>query len=98
MDRTSIITRLHMIEPELRARGVDALYLFGSHARGEARPDSDVDLFADTAADIFSLDRFAEAYDLLEAALPGLEIGFSSRDAIAPAYREGIVRNAVRIF
>ena len=27
-----------------RARRVRAVYLFGSHARGEARPDSDVDL------------------------------------------------------
>lgn len=27
-----------------RARQVRAVYLFGSHARGEARPDSDVDL------------------------------------------------------
>jgi predicted nucleotidyltransferase len=27
-----------------RARHVRAVYLFGSHARGEARPDSDVDL------------------------------------------------------
>ncbi len=27
-----------------RARHIRAIYLFGSHARGEARPDSDVDL------------------------------------------------------
>jgi len=27
-----------------RARHIRAVYLFGSHARGEARPDSDVDL------------------------------------------------------
>ncbi|PWU12860.1 MAG: hypothetical protein C5B50_20625 [Verrucomicrobia bacterium] len=27
-----------------RARHVRAVYLFGSHARGDARPDSDVDL------------------------------------------------------
>jgi len=27
-----------------QAMALDAVYLFGSHARGEARPDSDVDL------------------------------------------------------
>lgn len=32
------------MEAELRARGIEALYLFGSTARGDARPDSDVDL------------------------------------------------------
>lgn len=32
------------MEADLRARGIEALYLFGSVARGDARPDSDVDL------------------------------------------------------
>jgi len=31
----------------LKRLGVDHLYLFGSRARGEAREDSDVDLFFD---------------------------------------------------
>lgn len=32
------------IEAFNRVRPVQAVYLFGSHARGDARPDSDVDL------------------------------------------------------
>jgi predicted nucleotidyltransferase len=32
------------IEAFGRARNIRAVYLFGSHARGDARPDSDVDL------------------------------------------------------
>ncbi len=34
-------------EAELRARGVTRLAVFGSTARNEARPDSDVDLLVD---------------------------------------------------
>ncbi len=49
MVHTDIIDNLKRREAELRALGVDALYLFGSHARGDARPGSDVDLFFDAA-------------------------------------------------
>ena len=38
------LRRLRALEPSLRARGVATLYVFGSVARGEATPDSDVDL------------------------------------------------------
>ena len=37
-------TLAHCLEAIGRAMPVHAVYLFGSHARGEARPDSDVDL------------------------------------------------------
>ena len=38
MRRQEVIDRLRAHEGELRARGVGALFLFGSHARDEARP------------------------------------------------------------
>lgn len=44
MDREQVISRLKAHERELRAAGVLQLSLFGSVARGEARPGSDVDL------------------------------------------------------
>jgi len=47
MDRPAAIARLKEHETELRQLGVQHLYLFGSTARGEARDDSDVDLFFD---------------------------------------------------
>jgi predicted nucleotidyltransferase len=33
-------------EPEIRALGAERLALFGSVLRGDARPDSDIDLLA----------------------------------------------------
>ena len=44
MKRDEILARLRAHEPELRAAGILGLSLFGSVARGEERPDSDVDL------------------------------------------------------
>jgi predicted nucleotidyltransferase len=42
--RAQRATLAQCLEALNRARHVRAVYLFGSHARGEARPDSDVDL------------------------------------------------------
>jgi len=47
LDRDTIIKTLRSHEAELRAKGVEGLYLFGSVARGDAGPNSDVDLFFD---------------------------------------------------
>jgi len=44
MNQQEIIARLREMEPELRARGVAHAALFGSRARGDARPDSDTDI------------------------------------------------------
>jgi predicted nucleotidyltransferase len=44
MDRQDIIARLRENEAALRAHGVAHAALFGSRARGDARPDSDTDI------------------------------------------------------
>jgi uncharacterized protein len=47
MDKDHVVQTLRAHEPELRAAGIIHLPVFGSVARGEASPDSDVDLMAD---------------------------------------------------
>lgn len=47
MTRDEALAKLRPMETDLRARGIDALYLFGSVAREEAGPNSDVDLMCE---------------------------------------------------
>ena len=47
MDKSTIIAKLREHEVELKDAGIVRLSLFGSVARGEATPESDVDLMGD---------------------------------------------------
>lgn len=47
MTNAEILDVLRRSEPELRAKGVRHAGLFGSTARGEATPDSDIDIMID---------------------------------------------------
>src|SRR5260370_24656679 len=47
MTRDEIIEKLKEREADLRAQGVAHAALFGSIARGEDRPDSDIDILVD---------------------------------------------------
>lgn len=99
MDRRDVIARLKSVESELRARGVGALYLFGSYGRDDAGPDSDVDLFVDAGHErLYDLSNYLGAYATLKAALPDLDIGYSTRDGLADRIRPTVEREAVRVF
>ena len=47
MTRDEIIAKVRETAPALRAEGVTKLAIFGSRARGDAGPDSDLDVLID---------------------------------------------------
>ena len=47
MSRDEILARLREIEPALRARGIAHAALFGSAARGDNGPNSDIDIMVE---------------------------------------------------
>jgi uncharacterized protein len=98
MDREQVIARLKAYERELRAAGVIQLSLFGSVARGEAGPESDVDvavkLDPSHRIDLFQFYGLAERLEsLLDA-----KVDLISEPVERAALRERIERDRARVF
>ena len=94
----NISIQLKALEKPLRERGLTALALFGSTARGTSRPDSDVDVLIDVAPDVsFSLVDLVSVKDFLEDRL-GRTVDVVTREGLDPAIRERVIREARAIF
>ncbi len=98
MDIATVLTRLKARESELRDLGIASLSLFGSTARGEARPDSDVDLAAtfDENAGI-GLFEFADIMERLRMMLD-TPVDLVGEPARKPRMQAEIDRDRIRVF
>ncbi|MBN9509120.1 MAG: nucleotidyltransferase domain-containing protein [Alphaproteobacteria bacterium] len=97
MDRDEAIARLKRHEAELRQLGVEHLYLFGSTVRGEARPESDVDLFFDYEKGKLSLFGLMEVKEQT-ARILGCKADIMTRDSIHRVLRARIEASALQVF
>ena len=68
--------------------------IFGSYARGDQRPDSDLDILVDVDSSIGL--GFVELADHLEKTL-GLRVDLVSSRALKPRMREAIERDLIRV-
>ena len=93
-----IIAKLRGIAPAIRAHGVARLAVFGSRARGNARPDSDLDILVDTVAGgtLPTFDHL-KVMRLIEDAT-GLQTQISIRDLLKPRITERIADDLVEVF
>jgi predicted nucleotidyltransferase len=92
MQGEHVLRILHEHRAELSALGARRLALFGSFARGEARPDSDVDLLVEL--DERTFDRYMDLKLHLEDLL-GRRVDLVLFDRIKPALREAILASAI---
>lgn len=97
MNRDQAIARIREIEPAIRALGAQAVYLFGSTARNEAKPTSDIDIFIDKDPERpFGMMELTGLEFLLEEAL-GTEVDLTTRNSLHPALRDDIEKSAIRV-
>ena len=97
MGRDQAIARLKEHEAELRQLGIEHLYLFGSTARGEAREDSDVDLFFDYQRGKLGVFELMDVKEYA-ARILGRKTDIMTRDSLHKTLRQAIEATAVRVF
>ena len=97
MTQREALETLRAHADDIRQRGVTALYLYGSHARGEATDRSDVDLFADVDYGRFGFVPFMDLREDLAVWL-GRKVDFTTRAGLHPVLRDRIVRSAIKVF
>lgn len=93
----ALVDRLRALRPDLSARGITHLALFGSRARGTARPDSDVDLLIDIAPGRFSLVDLVGAEREIARHLD-LPVSLVARRSVEPRMMATIAPDVVELF
>ena len=97
MRRDEAIARLRAAEPEIRARGVGGLYLFGSVARDAGEAHSDIDVFVDPdPTRRFGFGEFMAVYELLQERL-GAKVDYTTREGLHRRLRPEIKNKAFRV-
>lgn len=98
MTRDDAIIQLKAHADSVRDMGATSLYLFGSTARDDARPDSDLVLFIDydpesrfNGLDLVGIQLFLEEQR-------GTDVDATTRDSLHPRLRARIEQSAIRIF
>jgi len=94
MDRAQLLDRLRSLKPWLAERGVARAAVFGSFARDEAGPDSDVDLLVSFAR-IPGLDFFSLEDEL--SSRVGRRVEIATEQALHPFVRDKALAEAVLV-
>ncbi len=97
MTRDETIALLRRHADDIRGFAVTGLYLFGSTARGEAGPASDVDLFIDYDEEEFDFVRLIRLQEYLSDLL-GRKVDLMTRRGLHPLIRDDVVAEAVAVF
>ena len=98
MDRHEIIATLKRHEDELHRQGVAHAALFGSVARGDARPGSDIDILIDLNPDArLSVFDYVGVKDYIAGLFEG-PVDVVNREALKPYLKPAVLTDAIDAF
>jgi uncharacterized protein len=98
MKRDDIIATIRSAAPALKAEGVTRLAIFGSRARDDARPHSDLDVLVEVEPDSrFSLLDLVGVQHIIEDAT-GLVVQATMRRSLEPRMAERIADDIIEVF
>jgi predicted nucleotidyltransferase len=98
MKTAEALTILRRFESDLRARGVRRAALFGSVARGENRPDSDIDIMIEIEPDArVTVYDYAGLKQYIESLFDG-PVDVVNRDSLKPYVRPTATADAIYAF
>lgn len=98
LSREELVSKLRALRPLFEREGVTRITLFGSRARGDNRPDSDVDLIIEVDPKAkFSLVELAGVGLVVEDNL-GLPASVVMRRSAKPAMLAAAERDGVTVF
>jgi predicted nucleotidyltransferase len=95
MTRDEAVQRIQRVLPALRSAGVRSLALFGSIARNEAGPESDVDVLVDFEGSA-TFDAYMDVKECLEQAL-GRRVDLVTRAALKPRLKAHVERDLMHV-
>lgn len=93
MQRDQVLNILKQHQAVLKSMGVISLALFGSVARDEARPDSDVDFLVELEPPI-TFDRYMDVKFFLEDHL-GAKVDLITQDGLHPLVRKNVEQEKI---
>jgi predicted nucleotidyltransferase len=98
MDRATIVERIKAKEAAIRKEGATHLYLFGSRARGDNKPTSDLDVYVDYDPEAkFSIFDLVGIKLLIEDDL-GIDVHITTKNSLHPELKDKIEAQSICVF
>lgn len=95
-DLPTILAALRRLEPDLKSRyPLRQIGVFGSYARGEQRPNSDLDIIVDLEPGLTLIDLARLEGELSESL--GLPVEVVIKDALKPRIEKRILAEAIML-